>query len=401
MTTLAVPFSAIPARPVRWLHEGYVPFRHVTLVVGQAGTSKGVCTLDYAARMTRFDAMPGEEKCSYEGPMDVVVILPEDDANESVAGRLEGANAVTDRVHNLTTFPSGTPFTIQQHIPVIPQAMDEIEFEKDPYTGEIDRSKPRIAADGKPHKVGMVILDPLLAMSENDLRTRGQARPIIEQLEHLAKKRDLVLFLTHHTNADGKAASSKAIVETVRHALTLSRPAKAAEGDVVRIMTVSKSNIGKTGLETRYALAGTLDAPSIVWEADLPPTDESRGYDVATEPITEPEQVTQSEPDLEQVGKHAMAFAGIPEDERYRATYLIGDGTPVVIDDYPTAELAMAACEQRAPSPLDWHEVATVPGMKGAALTSGTTGITTYFGVLDRYAKAAAEPTKRYHEQAA
>ena len=39
--TLAVPFSTIPARPVHWLHKGFIPFRHVTVVVGQGGTSKG------------------------------------------------------------------------------------------------------------------------------------------------------------------------------------------------------------------------------------------------------------------------------------------------------------------------------------------------------------------------
>ena len=57
--TLAVPYSQIPARPVHWLHDGFVPFRHVTVVIGQGGTSKGICTLDYAARMTRGDPMPG------------------------------------------------------------------------------------------------------------------------------------------------------------------------------------------------------------------------------------------------------------------------------------------------------------------------------------------------------
>ena len=65
-------------------------------------------------------------------------------------------------------------------------------------------------ADGRPRTVGMVILDPLLALAENDLRTRGQARPVMEELEHLAQARHLVIFLTHHANADGKAASSRA-----------------------------------------------------------------------------------------------------------------------------------------------------------------------------------------------
>ena len=81
-------------------------------------------------------------------------------------------------------------------IALIGQAIDQIEAMDPP-------------ADGKPRKVGMVILDPLLALAENDLRTRGQARPVMEALEQVAQKRHLVIFLTHHTNADGKAASSR------------------------------------------------------------------------------------------------------------------------------------------------------------------------------------------------
>ena len=160
--TLAVPFSTIPARPVHWLHKGFIPFRHVTVVVGQGGTSKGMCTLDYAARMTRGDPMPGEAEPLSAGPMDVIVVLPEDDPNEAVAGRLSGAGAVTDRVHNLTIFPDGHPFTVPGDIPSIATAIAQIE----------DPELTPLPADGKPRTVGMVILDPLLALAENDLRTQ-------------------------------------------------------------------------------------------------------------------------------------------------------------------------------------------------------------------------------------
>ena len=200
---------------MHWLHDGFVPFRHVTVVIGQGGTSKGICTLDYAARMTRGDPMPGEAESACDGPMDVVVVLPEDDANESVAGRLAGAGAIIDRVHNLTVLPGGHMFTVPGDIPLLGQAIDQIEAMDPP-------------ADGRPRKVAMVILDPLLALAENDLRTRGQARPVMEELEHLAQARHLVIFLTHHANADGKAASSRAIVETARNVITLARMPKAA-----------------------------------------------------------------------------------------------------------------------------------------------------------------------------
>jgi hypothetical protein len=269
----------IPARPVHWFYEGFIPFRHVTVVLGPAGMSKGIATLDFGARMTRGASAPGEHKATYEGPRDVIVILPEDDPNESVAGRLAGNGAVLERVHNLTVLPDGHHFTVPADIRLIIKAITEIEFDLD---SEGNRTVQRFAADGLPRKVGMLILDPLLALSENDLRTRGQARPVMEELEDLARTRHLVILLTHHVNSDGKAASSKAIIETARNVITLGMPPKAAMGSPERVLTVSKTNIGMTGATSGYKLAGSLSEPRVVWAADAPasPQHEHRGYTV-------------------------------------------------------------------------------------------------------------------------
>ena len=278
--SLAVPYSLIPPRPVHWLHEGFIPFRHVTVVLGPAGMSKGILTLDYGARMTRHAPAPGEAKPTYSAPLDVIVILPEDDPNEAVAGRLAGNGAVQDRVHNLTVFPDGHHFTVPGDIKRISEAIAEIEFDLDK-TGQ--RTVRRFAADGFPHKVGMIIADPLLALAENDLRTRGQARPVMEELEDLARRRHLAVLVTHHVNADGRAASSKAIIETVRNVVSLSKPPKAAEDSPLRVLTVTKTNIGLTGKHVGYALAGTLARPRVVWSSDAPSlqAQASRGYEVA------------------------------------------------------------------------------------------------------------------------
>jgi len=404
MTTamLAVPYSQIPARPVHWLHDGFVPFRHVTVVIGQGGTSKGICTLDYAARMTRGDPMPGEVRGSagpadsnrtgrphalpgpapgtghrahsdrhdsepsapgeaetaYDGPMDVVVVLPEDDPNEAVAGRLAGAGAIADRVHNLTVLPGGHSFTVPADIPLIGQAIDQIEAMDPP-------------ADGHPRTVGMVILDPLLALAENDLRTRGQARPVMEALEQVAQQRHLVIFLTHHANADGKAASSRAITETARNVITLARTPKASQDDPVRVLTVTKTNIGMTGQSLRYALTGSLEQPHVAWECEQPAVSDSRGYDTVAQVTHDP-------------GK------------RYRASRMYSSagqyGKPEVLGDCDSRQAAKRACEQAAGQLLGWHAV-PVPGMEGAEVTMapGPGGAAEIiYGTLDRYAKAAA-----------
>ena len=335
-TALAVPYSQIPAKPVHWLHDGFVPFRHVTVVIGQGGTSKGICTLDYAARMTRGDPMPGEAESACGGPMDVVVVLPEDDANESVAGRLAGAGAVPGRVHNLTVLPGGHMFTVPGDIPLIGQAIDQIEAMDPP-------------ADGRPRTVAMVILDPLLALAENDLRTRGQARPVMEELEHMAQARHLVIFLTHHANADGRAASSRAITETARNVITLARMPKAAEDDPVRVLTVTKTNIGRTGQSLRYVLTGTLEEPHVVWECEQPAASDNRGYDMDA----------QAAHDL--ACRRARALPGQPHAVHPQDSTGRPRSSATTIHGWQ----ARQACEQAAGQLLGWHGV-PVAGMEGA-----------------------------------
>lgn len=418
---LALPYSVIPRKQVHWFWEGFIPFRHVTLVIGNRGTSKGITTLDLAARMTRHDPAPGEAEPGYPQPLDVIVIAGEDDQNESVAGRLEGAQAVLDRVHDLTIFPDGGKFTVPADIPAIAQAIHEIEFERLPDGTEV----PRIAADGHPHKVGMVILDPLLALAESDMTRRGQARPVMEALEHVAKAHHLVILLTHHTNADGKAAGSRGIVETVRNEVTLARLPKAPEDSVVRLCTVTKTNIGQAGKAERYALAGTVDLPRIVWACEVPPEDDSRGYDVeqpatAAEPPGPPPakacahpwrtvRLCQGCPRLGSAAPEAepqapavpapkeapppaagVPFAGIPEAERYRALWRHRPaggqyGTPAVIDDYSDKAAALVACEHHAGAGLQWSPVPEVAGLEAGAVSTDAHGVTRAYSVLDRW----------------
>ena len=82
---------------------------------------------------------------------------------------------------------------------------------------------------------------------------------------------------------------------------------------------------------------------------------------------------------------------GIPLSERYRASYLVGNGKPQVIDDYATPEQARHACQQKAPVLLNWQPIKDQPGLQGAAYTDRVTGGTTYCAVLDRYAKAVSQ----------
>jgi putative DNA primase/helicase len=215
---LAVPFSLIPAQAVWWLWKGLIPFRHVTLFVAPGKTGKGTTLADIAARMTKGRAMPGDTE--KRDPMNVVIIAPEDDANEALRPRLEAAGADMDKVFNLTKFSDGTQFYLPDNITDLAVAVEQIEKQ----TGL---------------RVGLVIIDPVLAIVTKSINGNAAARSITNPLEDFAKQPldfdpldpdnedavhpGLAVVLTQHTTKAGKTASSQGLVDSVRMVVRVER----------------------------------------------------------------------------------------------------------------------------------------------------------------------------------
>lgn len=247
---LAVPFTHIPVEPVVPLWPGWIARRHINLVTAPGGTSKGLFTVDIAARVTTGKPWPGQpEDTPLRDPEAVVIVAPEDDPNEAVAPRLKAAGADTSLVFNLTELADGSPFVLPDSLPELRAAMAEIR-EK---TGR---------------EVGLVVLDPLTAMVEHSISTNIGARRVLSPLEKLARDEDVAVILTHHTVKSGATAGSKAITDAVRIALRISRPDKLSDA---RVLSYEKTNIAsgsatvrytviEDGLDTRITYADTTSA---------------------------------------------------------------------------------------------------------------------------------------------
>lgn len=289
---LAVPFSLIPAQAVWWLWKGLIPFRHVTLFVAPGKTGKGTTLADIAARMTKGRVMPGDT--AKRDPMNVIIVAPEDDANEALRPRLEAAGADMDRVFNLTKFSDGTQFYLPDNITDLAVAVEQIEKQ----TGI---------------RVGLVIIDPVLAIVTKSINSNAAARSITNPLEDFAKQPldydpldpdnedavhpGLAVVLTQHTTKAGKTASSQGLVDSVRMVLRVERLFPKQNEHPGRRIYVEATNLTDATRAERYALVTTMltgeaypegiEASYVVWAAEAKPDTPKakavghRGYTVA------------------------------------------------------------------------------------------------------------------------
>lgn len=259
---IAVPFGFIPPKEVVPLWAGLgIARRHVTMVIAPGGTSKGLLTVDIIARVTTGRPFPGEPDSAVREPEAVVLVAPEDDPNEAVAWRLKAAEADTSLVFNLTVLPDGSPFILPDSVPQLRNAITQIE---------------ELAG----RKVGLIVIDPLMATVEKSIASNIAARKVTAPLEKLARDMGPAVILTHHTVKSGAAAGSKGLTDAMRHVLRIARPEGADPNTPVREITVEKSNMSTTATRIRYALVGEGEGCHVYWPADEGSAAVSRGYDI-------------------------------------------------------------------------------------------------------------------------
>ena len=339
---MAVPFSLIPEKEVDPLWLGWVLRRHVTMLVAPGGTGKGLLTIDMGARVTKGKGFPDEPEGTVREPEAVVIVAPEDDANEAVAWRLKAAGADLSLVFNLTVFPDGSQFTLPGSVKdgSLKRAMDEIE---------------EVAGV----KVGLVIIDPLFAVVARPLTTNPAARAVIDPLEHLANESGAAVVLTHHTVKSGKTAGSKGLTDAVRCVLRIERSGDGA----ARVLSVEKSNNMGDSASIRYIIAGEGGGTCLVWPAEveqLAAKLSSRGYEIRPDLTAAPAQA-------EAPGELVELFESGP-----------GGGADS-LGRFGSSDQAKAEAEKSAHHKLAW-KAGPIEGSSGAATEKS--GEFAYYSVI-------------------
>lgn len=369
---LAVPFNLIPAQAVWWLWKGLIPFRHVTLFVAPGKTGKGTTLADIAARVTLGRAMPGDE--DKRDPMNVIIIAPEDDANEALRPRLEAAGADMTMVYNLTKFADGSQFYVPDNLPELAEAIGQIETE----TGI---------------RVGLVIIDPLLAIVTRSVNTNAAARAVTNPLEELAKQPldfdpldpdngdavhpGVAVVLTQHTTKAGKTASSQGLVDSVRMVVRVERLFPKQNEHPGRRIYVEHTNLTDAVRAERFALVSAtitadgvpVEVSNVVWAAEVKPEQAKskvghRGYKVrpragygqhagspanghgpANKPSAAKPQVT---------GSQGSPSSGKPFRLIQRVAPVNMEASLVPVGSYESMAAAMHAADELAGRTLGW-----------------------------------------------
>jgi hypothetical protein len=402
---LAVSFTAIPAQAVWWLWKGLIPFRHVTLFVAPGKTGKGTTLADIIARITTGRRMPGDSE--KREPMNVIIVAPEDDANEALRPRLEAAGADMSMVYNLTKFmdPASSE-VVQFYVPdnvkdgTLGNAVDQIERS----TGI---------------RVGLVVFDPLLAIVTKSVNSNAAARAVVNPLEDFAKQPldydpldpdnedavhpGLAVVLTQHTTKAGKTASSQGLVDASRMVLRIERTVPKVPDHPGRRIYVDVTNLDDASRSEKFALLSTwvgTDGKAIktshaVWAVEKMAQQAQQGqgqkpklgYTVNGTPgqhaAPQPSSAGSGSKKPQATGSGKMPFRLI------RRTAAPG-AEPVLEPSKVTYE-SMAAAMQAAGSGLSWKHQQAPPGYGVYVARTETAGVKVSYVAWDDRERAAAE----------
>lgn len=216
--------SDVRRKRTRWLWQGRIPQREVTLLAGRKGIAKSTCFDWLTAELTR-GTLPG----AYKGKsVSVIRAAPEDAPEETSKPRLEAAGADLDRVYFVALDRSG-----------------ELSLPED-----VDRLKQAV----RRVDAALVVLDPITAFLSDATKANDEAsvRRALMPLVMLAREINVSALASIHLNkkADHDALmrvlGSVGFVNVVRSVLFMGRDPSDPDPDrgSMRVIAHEACNVG-------------------------------------------------------------------------------------------------------------------------------------------------------------
>ena len=243
----------VEPKPVPWLWQNRIPLGALTILDGDPDLGKSTVALDIAARVTNGAPMPGE--ADGRDPANVVVVLAEDNLNNTTRPRLDAARADPRRVFAVTAItpvecddPSDEqPFTLSH------DDLDQLEF-------VVREHRPRL-----------IVIDPLMAYMPSGLDTNKDTdvRKPLGRLVRMAAQYDVAIVLVRHLrkgegSAKHRGSGSIGITGIARSVLLVGEHPDDPES---RCIALTKGNLASSRTPTlRYTFEETdCNAARICW----------------------------------------------------------------------------------------------------------------------------------------
>jgi putative DNA primase/helicase len=253
-----VRLDQVDAEPVQWLSPGRLAAGKITILDGDPGLGKSTLLCEFAARITRGQALPGGEPGA---PRDVVILSAEDDLRDTIRPRIDAAGGDSTRVVSLLAVPDGSPFGRPFVIPGHVLLLEALVIRTN---------------------AALVILDPLVAYLQrgHNANSDQHVRRAFASLKALGERTGAAIVVVRHLNKSFSAnplyrgGGSIGIIGAARCGLLL---AQDPEHPQRRILAATKGNLGRPPAALAFHLEPVphLGVTRVVWEGETPWTAEA------------------------------------------------------------------------------------------------------------------------------
>lgn len=280
--SIGICLADVKKERVSWRSRGRIARGKLHTLEGDPGLGKSTLLTEWAARVSRGDALPDGEPQLERG---VVMICAEDDPGDTIRPRFEAAGGDVDQVVILRDVPyagdDGEIYMRMFELPGDAELLEQVIVERN---------------------VGMVFLDPFALFMADDLseNSNKDVRKCLTPLEMIAQRTGASIIAVRHLNKGGgtnaiyRGGGSIGILAAARLGLLLAEDPRDKE---IKCLARVKGNLGRDPRTLQFRL---VDVPNdevakVEWlgYSDLSADELLMGKVVGTEQLDEWDTATE------------------------------------------------------------------------------------------------------------